>query len=62
MIKTVQELREELADAPDDMPIRICYEPHLFVGISSVQWMDEKCVLCTDAVVHPRKRSKLSIK
>jgi hypothetical protein len=46
MIKTVQQLREELSDTPDDM--RLCVQVtgvSRFLTVQKVVWMNGKCVL-----------------
>lgn len=44
IIKTVGQLRKQLEDAPDDMPLRILYSGALH-GVSQVIWLKGRCVL-----------------
>ena len=60
MLKTVQELREALHDAPDDMPLRAMYSPDVMVGVDSVVWISGRCVIRTE--MPKRKRKTLSIR
>ena len=45
MIRTVQNLRDELYDAPDDMPLCVMISPGMLVEVERVLWLDERCVL-----------------
>lgn len=45
MIRTVQQLREALHDAPDDMPLRTMINRGILVGVDSVAWIEGRCVI-----------------
>ena len=45
MIRTVQQLREALHDAPDDMPVRLLVSGAILLQLDTVVWRDEQCVL-----------------
>jgi hypothetical protein len=45
MIATVQQLREALNDAPDDMPLRVMVNRGVLIGVDNVQWLEGRCVI-----------------
>lgn len=44
MIRSVQQLREELHDAPDDMRV-MAYVEGMLYPISNVLWLDGMCIV-----------------
>jgi hypothetical protein len=54
MIKTVQQLREALHDAPDDMPVRLLVNRGVLIGVQGVAWLDGKCIV--KGIDHEKRR------
>jgi hypothetical protein len=45
MITTVQQLREALHDAPDDMPLRVMVNRGVLIGVDHIEWLQGRCVI-----------------